>query len=63
MEHRRHQGAFLLRQALCRVEKKIAAYGRQTPSAGGARRRIPVRYRSSNRPFFRHHPAGLSDFG
>ena len=55
-EHRRHQGALLLGQAIARIEEKVLADGRQAASARGSRRIASVVLRrSGNRPFVRHH--------
>ena len=62
VEHRGHQRAFLFGQALVRIEKEVPADRGQPPAPCAARSHVPVRCRSSNRPFFRHHQPAIIRF-
>ena len=62
VEHGGHQGPLLLGQALGRIEKEVDANRGQPVAPRGARGRVLVGHRSSDRPFFRHHRGRLIEF-
>ena len=62
MEHRGHERPLLLGQALVGIEEKVGADRGQPVASRGARGRELVRCISSDRPFLRHHQAGLIEF-